>query len=87
VFLASIGACAGFYALAFCQARGLPTDGVTLVQKMVAGDHGKLEKVAIEIGLPPDFPEKYREPLVRAVESCAVKKAIASPPAFDVRAV
>ncbi|MDD5307200.1 MAG: OsmC family protein [Deltaproteobacteria bacterium] len=87
LFLASIGACAGFYALAFCQARGIPTDGVILTQKMEAGEHGKLTKVAIEIALPPGFPDKYREPLVRAVESCAVKKAIAHPPMFDVRTV
>ncbi|NOY13534.1 MAG: osmotically inducible protein OsmC, partial [Deltaproteobacteria bacterium] len=30
LFLASIGTCAGFYALRFCQQRNLPTEGLGL---------------------------------------------------------
>ena len=32
LFLASIATCAGIYVLGFCQARGLATDGLALVQ-------------------------------------------------------
>jgi hypothetical protein len=34
--------------------------------------------------VPPAFPEKYREPVRRAAESCSVKKAIFDPPEFVV---
>jgi putative redox protein len=85
VFLASIGACAGIYVLGFCQQRGLPTDGIRVVQR----DHrdsstGMVGSIDIEIQLPPDFPEKYRESLVRSAELCAVKKHLENPPAFEV---
>ena len=34
LFLASIGTCAGFYVVSFCQQRGLSTDGIKVVQRM-----------------------------------------------------
>jgi len=35
--------------------------------------------------MPSGFPAKYRDALVRAVDHCAVKRAIADPPAFSVQ--
>jgi ribosomal protein S12 methylthiotransferase accessory factor len=34
LFLASLGTCAGFYIQSFCQKRGIPTQGIGLVQRM-----------------------------------------------------
>jgi hypothetical protein len=34
----------------------------------------KMGQIKINIKLPPDFPEKYRSSVVKAAESCAVKK-------------
>jgi putative redox protein len=84
LFLASLGTCAGIYVLGFCQQRGLPTEGIRLVQKAHRGPSGMVEKVDIEIQTPPGFPEKYLPSLVRSAELCAVKKHIENPPAFDV---
>jgi putative redox protein len=86
-FLASIGTCAGIYVLGFCQARGIPTDGLRLVQR-IGFDQvtGRLSKIAIEILLPPGFPEKYIEPVRRAADVCGVKKAILAPPEFEITA-
>ena len=88
-FLASIGTCAGFYVLAFCQQRGIPTKKISLVQRMVwetvPDGKRRLALVSIDINVPPDFPEKYRTALVKSAELCAVKKAIADPPEFVVR--
>lgn len=84
-FLASIGACAGTYVLAFCRQRGLATDGMELVQTMtVDRSSGLVATIAIEIHVPPGFPEKYREALVRAAEQCTVKKHLEAPPRFVV---
>ena len=33
-FLASIGTCAGIYVLGFCRQRGLPTDGIRLIERV-----------------------------------------------------
>jgi len=88
LFLASIGTCAGYYALQFCRARGLPTEDVGL--KLSAEKDPVLKRVtrvSIEIELPPDFPEKYREAIVRATDQCSVKKHILHPPEIEVVAV
>ncbi len=88
-FLASLGTCAGIYALGFCQQRGISTEGLELTQRAEFGEReGKmrLSRVAIEITLPPGFPEKYRTAIVKAAELCAVKKAIMDPPELTVTA-
>lgn len=86
MFLASIGTCAGIYVLGFCQARGIPTDGIKLVQHNEWNpETHKLAKVGIEIQVPADFPEKYRTAVQRAADQCAVKRTIADPPEFEVR--
>ena len=47
-------------------------------------DDKRLDSVRIELRLPPGFPEKYRQAIVRAVDQCAVKRAIADPPRFEI---
>jgi putative redox protein len=87
-FLASLGTCAGIYVLGFCQARGLPVEGLRLVQRHTFDpETHRLSHVGIDIELPPAFPEKYLSAVQRAAEHCKVKKTIADPPAFDVRCV
>jgi putative redox protein len=87
LFLASLGTCAGYYALRFCQARGLPTEDVTL--KLTAEKDPAVKRVTrveIEIDLPPDFPDRYREAIVRATDQCSVKKHLLEPPKIEVKA-
>ena len=86
VFLASIGACAGIYVLGFCKQRGLPVDGVRIVQRMHSTpmSKGLIERLELEIQVPPDFPEKYHSALVRSAEQCLVKRHFENPPTFDV---
>ena len=85
VFLASIATCAGIYVLGFCQQRGLPTEGIRLVQNLeVDRQTGLVSKIGIDIQVPPGFPEKYHEALVRAASQCAVKKHLEHPPRFEV---
>lgn len=86
-FLASIGTCAGIYVLGFCQQRGLPTEGIRIVQRMYSnGFTGMVGKVDLEIQVPPTFPEKYLPALVRAADLCAVKKHFEQPPQIAVTA-
>ena len=87
-FLASIGTCAGIYVLGFCRQRGLPTESIRLVQRLEANPlTGMVSKIALDIQLPPDFPEKYRPALIRSAEQCAVKKHMVHPPQFEINTV
>lgn len=86
LFLTSIGTCAGIYVLSFCQQRGLPTDGLRIVQRNRTNPQTRMvEEIELDIQLPPDFPEQYREAVIRSASLCAVKKHIENPPRFDVR--
>ena len=85
LFLASLGACAGLYVLAFCQARGISTAGLSLRQRVEVNPATKLPSaVRIEVRLPSSFPDKYRTAVLRAAEGCKVKKTIAAAPSVDV---
>lgn len=85
VFLASIGTCAGIYVLGFCKQRGLPVEGIRLVQRLQSNPFtGMVTTVDLEIQVPPSFPEKYLPSLVRSAELCAVKKHFENPPQFAI---
>ncbi len=90
-FLASIGTCAGIYVLSFCQERKIPTDKITLTERLefATTPEGRsfLDTIAIDINVPPDFPEKYHKALVKVVDQCAVKKTIMHPPKFAINTV
>lgn len=85
LFLASIGTCAGIYVKLFCDQRGISTKGISLVQSMKYNPGNKLiDKIIIEIQLPADFPEKYRDAVIRAADQCTVKRHLADPPIIEV---
>ena len=85
IFLSSIGTCAGIYVLGFCKQRGLPVEGIRIVQRALTNPITRMiGKIDLEIQVPEDFPEKYRASLVRSAELCAVKKHLERPPEFDV---
>ena len=84
-FLASIGTCAGIYVLGFCQQRGIPTQGIKIVQRMHSDRMtGLVGQIDLEIQLPPDFPAKYKDAVIRSAEQCAVKKHLEHPPVLNV---
>jgi putative redox protein len=85
LFLSSIGTCAGIYVLGFCQQRNLPSEGIRIIERIQRNPlHGMVEKIDLEIQIPPSFPEKYRDSLIRSAELCAVKKHIEKPPKFEI---
>ena len=83
LFLASIGTCAGLFALRFCQQRGISAEGlgVTLATERDDARH-LVTEVRLEVTLPDGFPEKYREALLRAIDQCTVKRHLMTPPRF-----
>lgn len=85
LFLASLAACAGFYALAFCRERKIPVEGLNVTMAAERGEVSKMiDKVTITVDLPAHFPEKYRFALVKAVDHCAVKNHILRAPQFEI---
>ena len=84
VFLASIGTCAGFYALRFCQKRQIDTAGLAIDLETTRDQETKrLTRIALNLALPPEFPQKYEKAIIRAIDQCAVKKVILDPPPIE----
>lgn len=85
LFLASLATCTGLYILAFCQARGLSTDGMSLRQRVEVDSGTKLpSRIRLELELPSAFPDKYRLAVLRAAEGCKVKKTIGASPSIEI---
>jgi putative redox protein len=86
VFLAAIGTCAGIFVQGFCAKRELSYEGIRIVERpRFHPESGALDAVELEIEVPPSFPERYRDALVRVVDQCSVKRAIQAQPTFSVR--
>ena len=84
LFFVAIGTCSANSVLGFCRSRDIPTDNVRFVLKVEKGDDGKtVRKLHQEIHLPADFPEKYRDVVVRSLRSCSVRKYLNNPPEIE----
>ena len=87
LFLASIGTCAGYFVKAFCDERNLNTEGLSITEEAIwdPKEH-RLSHLDLTLHLPVGFPEKYKPAVISAANLCSVKKAIANPPEFSIRA-
>jgi putative redox protein len=86
LFLASIGTCAGIYVLGFCRQRGISTDDIRIRQSMEVDQRtSMIQRVNLDIDLPPEFPKQYAPALIRAAQLCAVKKHLEQPPEFAIQ--
>ncbi len=85
LFLASIGTCTGIYVKSFCDNRKIPTDNIKIIQTSEYDEETGLPvNIKLDIKLPANFPEKYKEAVISVAELCKVKKTIAAQPVFEV---
>jgi len=85
LFLSSLGTCAGIYVLNFCQKRNIPTEKIKLLLHIDRNpETWMITKIGIEIQLPPEFPAKYKEAVIKAAELCTVTKHLFKPPKIEV---
>jgi len=88
LFLASIATCAGGYALGFCQTRKIDATGLGLRMSCEWDAEAKrYATITLALTLPAEFPDKYKDAIVRAVDLCMVKKHIINPPEFSIQVV
>jgi putative redox protein len=88
LFLASIGTCTGYYVLSFCQKNNIPTETMKLTARFLknSGTH-LVENVHIDIQVSREFPEKYKNAVIKAAEVCTVKRHLQTPPKVDIKVV
>lgn len=85
LFLASIGTCAGIYVKGFCDQRGISSENIKIIQRMNFNPGTRLiDKIDLEIQVPADFPEKYKDAVINSANLCAVKRHMQQAPEFEV---
>ena len=88
LFLSSLGTCAGIYIVYFCESRNIATEGIAMTLAFERDEKTHLmETIKMDIHLPPDFPKKYRQAVIRAAQMCTVKRTLAKPPEIVVNAI
>lgn len=87
LFLASLGTCAGIFALGFLRSRKLNEEGFKInISFETDPETHLLGKAVFRITLPKDFPDKYKGAVIKAAEQCLVKRTMDSPPSFEFTA-
>lgn len=84
LFFASIGACTASTLLGFCRSREIPTEGLRVTARMEMDEAGeRVARIVHEVRLPDALPEKYEPAILRAAESCSVKRYLKDPPVVE----
>lgn len=87
LFLASLGTCAGIFALGFIQSRGLSAEGLKIDVSFEQDPATHLlSKAAMKMTLPANFPPKYKDAVIKAAAQCLVKRTMDNPPKFEITA-
>ena len=85
LFIASIGTCAGIYVLSFCQKRNIPTDDIELILKTHENkENHMIKKININIQVSQNFPDQYKNAIIKTAELCSVKKHLEKPPEINI---
>ncbi len=80
-FLASLGACVGFYAVKYLEARQLDPRGLEVVVTADKVEHpARLDNICIRVktGIPLD--ERQQKGLEKAVDACIIHNTLTHPP-------
>ena len=87
LFVASLAACAGFYARRFLARHGIGDGelGVT-ADFAFSADHSRIAAVSLRVETPRAIPEDLRPALTRVLERCTVHESLRNPPSvsFDL---
>jgi uncharacterized OsmC-like protein len=83
--LASLGACAAFYAAEYLRTRNLAQSGVEVsVQAEKFKAPARLDNFRIRVDSPISLTAEQREGLMRSVEHCLIKNTLLNPPQIEV---
>lgn len=82
LLLASLGSCAGYYAVEYLRARGLPLEIRVRMNAEKAVHPARIGKIRLDLHVP-DLDERHRQGLMRAVHACLVHNTLSHPPEIE----
>ena len=84
LLLASLAACAGYYAAQYLEARGLPRDGLQVkVTAQKASQPARLASFRIEVTVA-EVDERHQAGLLRAVKACLIHNTLVGAPSIEI---
>ena len=85
LMLASLGACAGYYAAQYLRKKGLASEG-TLVRVSADKKTGpaRLDDFRVEIDLPVACGQEHRKAVEDAVHHCPIHNTLEHPPKITI---
>ena len=87
-FLASSALCAAYFARAYCSARDIPTEDISIVQDNVVDPDNRYQQTfKIRAELPEGMAERDRKGIIRAMDRCTVKRVIQNGLGFEVDSI
>lgn len=82
---ASLGTCVAFFVQQFLVTRGLDASGLTVdVQSQGADNPHRIGRFEVSVKVPGGVPEKYRDAVMRAAETCTVHHTLTHAPEITV---
>lgn len=86
LMLASLGSCAGYYALQYLKTRKLAEGGVTVsVKAEKLKQPARLGEFHIDVVSPVALTEEQRQGLMRSVHQCLIHNTLLSVPEIAIR--
>jgi putative redox protein len=89
VMVASVGACAHYFASAYLYGRGLPTDALAVEVESDKDRHPtpRIARLTMTIHLPAGLTPQQIAGIERAVKSCPAYGTLAHPPEVEINLV
>ncbi len=85
LLLASLGSCAGFYAVMYLKKHKLSTRGTRVhVSAEKAKAPARMEDFRITIDVPVDFTEEQKKGIEDAVHHCLIHNTLLNPPKISL---
>lgn len=85
MFIASLGACIGYFAVRFCRRHNLPTEGLAAaVSWDYAEQPHRIGTISPRVNLPKGFPAAMKDRLQKVVEGCTIHNSLTHPPQIEV---
>lgn len=87
LFVSSIAACIGVYAVSFLGRHNVKTEGLTIETDYTSKKENNLswiDKINVKLNLPETLDEKYKNALMKVVDSCMVHETIRRNPEINI---
>lgn len=87
-FLASSAMCAAYFVKAYCLARDIPTDDISITQDNIIDPENRYKQTfKITAEIPESISEKDRKGIISSMERCSVKRVVQNLPDFQIDTV